>query len=149
MLGQGPLRAALKGTNACTRPRPLVLSVSAASGASAHPPSGAKQAPSGQSTAAPKPVRKPSNNGGKAAPGGPSRGPAGGATIDPVEKARRKMGYKNNWNRHDVDESKQITWTKPLRQDPTVAIIGGGLSGLMCATGLVRRGIRCVAWCFV
>lgn len=102
----------------------------------------------------PKPSR-PARSSGQAAAGSSSQltkdgqpqtkqAPSGTAlAMDPVENARRKMGYKNNWHRREVDDSKQFTWGKPLKQDPTVAIIGGGLSGLMCATGLARKGIRC------
>ena len=52
---------------------------------------------------------------------------------DPVERARHRMNYTNNWHRKEVDEGKQLTWQEPLKQDPVVAIIGGGLSGLACA----------------
>ena len=40
--------------------------------------------------------------------------------------------------RHEVDESKQVDMG-PLRQDPVVAIIGGGMSGLACAHELARQ----------
>jgi hypothetical protein len=41
------------------------------------------------------------------------------------------MGYKNNWHRDNV-ETRQVTWSNPLGDEP-VAIIGGGISGLACA----------------
>lgn len=53
-------------------------------------------------------------------------------SVDPVQRARTQMGYKNNWHRHDVDVSKQLRWEAPLR-DERVGIIGGGISGLACA----------------
>lgn len=39
----------------------------------------------------------------------------------------------------------QVKWPEPLGPNPRVAIIGGGMSGLMCARELARLGIRCVA----
>ncbi|GLC50732.1 hypothetical protein PLESTB_000425900 [Pleodorina starrii] len=62
--------------------------------------------------------------------------------LDPVEKARRQMGYRNNWHRKQVDHDAQVRWSEPLSQNPSVAIIGGGMSGLMCARELARLGIR-------
>ncbi|GIL96698.1 hypothetical protein Vretimale_2464, partial [Volvox reticuliferus] len=70
---------------------------------------------------------------------GPPRSPF---PLDPVEKARRQMGYRNNWNRNPVDQDSQVRWPEPLSLNPAVAIIGGGMSGLMCARELARLGIR-------
>lgn len=53
-------------------------------------------------------------------------------SVDPVQRARTQMGYKNNWHRHNVDLSKQLRWQQPLRDEP-VGVIGGGISGLACA----------------
>ncbi|MED6181301.1 hypothetical protein PIB30_018036 [Stylosanthes scabra] len=36
----------------------------------------------------------------------------------------------------------QVTFTAPLSSDPLVAIIGGGISGLLCASFLEKRGVR-------
>eukprot|EP00798_Chlamydomonas_sp_ICE-L_P002716 gene2716-12589_t len=66
--------------------------------------------------------------------------------MDPVQKAREKMGYQNKWSRYKVDESNQVEWDKPLSSDPTVAIIGGGISGLACALELKRQSIRCTVF---
>lgn len=33
-------------------------------------------------------------------------------------------------------------FTGPLSDDPIIAIIGGGMSGLVCALNLEKRGIR-------
>lgn len=33
-------------------------------------------------------------------------------------------------------------FTTPFPDDPLVAIIGGGMSGLMCALNLEKRGVR-------
>eukprot|EP00879_Flechtneria_rotunda_P025031 GHRR01026564.1.p1 GENE.GHRR01026564.1~~GHRR01026564.1.p1 ORF type:complete len:266 (+),score=81.45 GHRR01026564.1:113-910(+) len=68
----------------------------------------------------------------------PSRG-------DTVAKARQKMGYKNNWHRDNVNEV-QVQWREPLKEDAVVAIIGGGISGLACAQGLARHGVRAVVF---
>ncbi|KXZ45236.1 hypothetical protein GPECTOR_57g526 [Gonium pectorale] len=62
--------------------------------------------------------------------------------MDPVDKARKQMGYRNNWHRKQVDHSAQVRWPDPLPSRPTVAIIGGGMSGLMCARELASLGIR-------
>ncbi|KAF5828131.1 hypothetical protein DUNSADRAFT_18171 [Dunaliella salina] len=56
------------------------------------------------------------------------------------------MGYKNNWSRGFVDESKQHVWQRPLPQNARVAIIGGGLSGLTCARELALLGIKSVVF---
>lgn len=42
--------------------------------------------------------------------------------------------------------SKQVEFSKPLPDTPTVAIIGGGLSGLSCAAELARLGIKSVVF---
>lgn len=53
-------------------------------------------------------------------------------SVDPVQRARTKLGYKNKWHRYNVDLSNQIRWQQPLQDEP-VGIIGGGISGLACA----------------
>ncbi|GFR40845.1 hypothetical protein Agub_g1494 [Astrephomene gubernaculifera] len=70
---------------------------------------------------------------------GSSRAPI---PMDPVDKARRQMGYRNSWHRKDVDLASQVRWPEPLAPNPSVAIIGGGMSGLMCAQELARLGIK-------
>ncbi|KAG2436952.1 hypothetical protein HXX76_006468 [Chlamydomonas incerta] len=92
---------------------------------------------------APRPARPQQPGGGR---GGPPPGPGGNKDarlqMDPVEKARRQMGYRNNWHRKEVDHANQVRWPEPLGPNPRVAIIGGGMSGLMCARELARLGIR-------
>jgi hypothetical protein len=56
---------------------------------------------------------------------------AAAPASDPVQKARQRMGYKNNWHRDNV-ETRQVTFSQPLANQP-VGIIGGGISGLACA----------------
>ncbi|XXG67142.1 hypothetical protein AAC387_Pa06g0555 [Persea americana] len=36
----------------------------------------------------------------------------------------------------------QLIFNAPISNDPNVAIIGGGMSGLLCALGLEKRGVR-------
>lgn len=36
----------------------------------------------------------------------------------------------------------QVVFTSPVRSDPVVGIIGGGIAGLVCAATLEERGIR-------
>jgi len=52
----------------------------------------------------------------------------------------------NDACRREVDTSQQVIWPGPLRQDPNVAVIGGGLAGLSCALGLARQGVRSVVF---
>lgn len=59
--------------------------------------------------------------------------------ADPVQRARKSMGYRNNWHRKPVDTSKQVTWSAPMEKKP-VAIIGGGIAGLSCAAVRTVRG---------
>jgi hypothetical protein len=40
----------------------------------------------------------------------------------------------------------KVTWDNPVRPDPCVAIVGGGLSGLVCGQALARKGVRCVVF---
>ncbi|KAG2483517.1 hypothetical protein HYH03_017624 [Edaphochlamys debaryana] len=101
-------------------------------------------------TQAPRPSR-PGPDGGRGRGGGGRGGGGGGRgggrggerlVADPVDRARKAMGYRNSWHRHEVDRSNQVRWSEPLPPAPRVAIIGGGMSGLACARELARLGIR-------
>jgi len=35
-----------------------------------------------------------------------------------------------------------VTFTSALSDDPLIAIIGGGMAGIMCALSLEKRGVR-------
>ncbi|KAG2425864.1 hypothetical protein HYH02_014928 [Chlamydomonas schloesseri] len=145
----------MQGQPAARMARDSAQSVSGASAPTTRPGgphSGAATRPAsgGGVQQAPRPARPQQPGGGRGGGGGGrgSGGPGGGGNrdtrlqMDPVEKARRQMGYKNNWHRKEVDHSNQVRWPEPLVPNPRVAIIGGGMSGLMCARELARLGIR-------
>ncbi|XP_010025000.2 uncharacterized protein LOC104415418 isoform X1 [Eucalyptus grandis] len=62
----------------------------------------------------------------------------------PTSKNRRRSSYgtsrrsilKKTFNQEQVD------FTAPIPDDPIVGIIGGGMSGLICALNLEKRGIK-------
>ncbi|KAJ1385121.1 hypothetical protein SESBI_41906 [Sesbania bispinosa] len=59
-------------------------------------------------------------------------------------KNRRKSSYGTS-RRSILKKSfnqEQVTFTAPVSDDPLVAIIGGGISGLICAMFLEKRGVR-------
>ncbi|XP_020212255.1 uncharacterized protein LOC109796844 [Cajanus cajan] len=59
-------------------------------------------------------------------------------------KTRRKSSYGTS-RRSILKKSfsqEQVTFTAPLSDDPLVAVIGGGISGLICALFLEKRGVR-------
>lgn len=61
-------------------------------------------------------------------------------SSDPlIQETRRRLRYTNSWYRCEVDEGAQVSWPSPFPQQPRVAIIGGGLAGLMCARGLAMQ----------
>ncbi|CAN1765886.1 PSPTO_1126 [Linum perenne] len=69
---------------------------------------------------------KPSNNGGK-------RKPTSQNSRRPFS---RRSILKKSFNQE------QVIFTAPVSGEPHVAIIGGGMAGLLCALGLERRGFK-------
>lgn len=54
----------------------------------------------------------------------------------PSYGASRRSVIKKSFTQEQVD------FTAPISSDPVVGIIGGGMSGLMCALSLEKRGIK-------
>ncbi|KAK7337918.1 hypothetical protein VNO77_18509 [Canavalia gladiata] len=63
----------------------------------------------------------------------------------PSSSRNRKKSSHGTSRRSILKKSfsqEQVTFTAPLSDDPLVAIIGGGISGLICALFLEKRGVR-------
>ncbi|XP_072987860.1 uncharacterized protein [Typha latifolia] len=61
---------------------------------------------------------------------------------------RRRSSYGTS-RRSVIKKSfiqEQVVFTTPVPKDPVVAVIGGGVSGLLCAATLEERGIRSVVF---
>ncbi|URE34966.1 fad dependent oxidoreductase [Musa troglodytarum] len=70
-----------------------------------------------------------------------------GGRRSPVDGGRRspRRGPHGTSRRSAVKKSfaqEQVVFTTPVARDPVVAIIGGGVAGLVCALTLEERGIR-------
>lgn len=68
---------------------------------------------------------------------------AGGGGV-PRRRNPRKRSYGTS-RRSVIKKSlaqEQVVFATPVGKDPVVAIIGGGISGLVCASTLEERGIR-------
>ncbi|XP_062178262.1 uncharacterized protein LOC133883078 isoform X2 [Alnus glutinosa] len=69
------------------------------------------------------------------------------ATVNankPTSKNRKKPSYGTS-RRSVIKKTfkqEQVMFTTPVPDDPLVAVIGGGMSGLICAKHLEKRGVR-------
>ncbi|KAF7063633.1 hypothetical protein CFC21_070145 [Triticum aestivum] len=73
---------------------------------------------------------------------------AGGARP-PKAPPRRPRGKPRFSRQSAIKKSfqqEQVVFSTPVPADPTVAIIGGGASGLACASALAARGVRAVVF---
>ncbi|XP_058105514.1 uncharacterized protein LOC131248993 isoform X1 [Magnolia sinica] len=72
----------------------------------------------------------------------PMQGSSGRPT--PSRNPRKKNSYGSS-RRSVIKKTfaqEQLIFTSPISDNPIVAIIGGGMSGMLCALGLEKRGIR-------
>ncbi|XP_022999075.1 uncharacterized protein LOC111493564 [Cucurbita maxima] len=62
----------------------------------------------------------------------------------PTSKFRRKSSYGTSRRSilKKTFSQEQVTFTSALSDDPLIAIIGGGMAGIMCALSLEKRGVR-------
>ncbi|XP_022143212.1 uncharacterized protein LOC111013130 isoform X2 [Momordica charantia] len=62
----------------------------------------------------------------------------------PTSKFRRKSSYGTSRRSilKKTFSQEQVTFATALSEDPVVAIIGGGMAGIMCALSLEKRGVR-------
>ncbi|XP_038890990.1 renalase isoform X1 [Benincasa hispida] len=62
----------------------------------------------------------------------------------PTTKFRRKSSYGTSRRSilKKTFNQEQVTFTSAFSDDPLIAIIGGGMAGIMCALSLEKRGVR-------
>ncbi|XP_066355166.1 uncharacterized protein [Miscanthus floridulus] len=74
---------------------------------------------------------------------------SGGATPPRAAPRRGRHGKPGFSRRSAIKKSfhqEQVVFSTPVPADPTVAVIGGGASGLSCASALAARGVRSVVF---
>jgi len=74
---------------------------------------------------------------------------SGGATPPRAAPRRGRHGKPGFSRRSAIKKSfhqEQVVFSTPVPADPTVAVIGGGASGLSCAFSLAARGVRSVVF---
>ncbi|KAL5205845.1 hypothetical protein ABZP36_034054 [Zizania latifolia] len=77
-----------------------------------------------------------------------SGGVGGGArhTRPPPRRRRGKPGFSRQSAIKKSFNQEQVVFSTPVPPDPSVAVIGGGASGLACAAALAARGVRAVVF---
>jgi predicted NAD/FAD-dependent oxidoreductase len=122
------------------------MSMSAATTPPPTPPSDKRpqkqQQPRPQRPTAPPPPRRDARAPAPPPSSAPSRSSPDAAAA--ADRARRRTNYKNDWQRRkDSDLAPQVVLSSAFpTQDARVAIIGGGIAGLVCARELARLGVR-------
>lgn len=65
----------------------------------------------------------------------------------PRRRGRRgKPGFSRQSAIRKSFHQEQVVFSTPVPADPTVAVVGGGASGLACASALAARGVRSVVF---
>lgn len=86
------------------------------------------------------------SSGAPSAPGrrGSPAGGGGGRSRAPGREPRKRSAYGTSRRSilKKTFSQEQVVFTAPVADDPAVGIIGGGISGLVCAVTLEQRGIR-------
>lgn len=61
-----------------------------------------------------------------------------------TSKSRKRSSYGTSRRSilKKTFSQEQVNFTAPISDDPVVGIIGGGISGLICAEYLAKRGVR-------
>ncbi|KAL6847271.1 hypothetical protein ACP4OV_023124 [Aristida adscensionis] len=77
-----------------------------------------------------------------AASGGGARPPR----APPRPRRRGKPGFSRRSAIKKSFHQEQVVFSTPVPADPSVAVIGGGASGLACASALAARGVRAVVF---
>ncbi|XP_040385778.1 renalase isoform X2 [Oryza brachyantha] len=79
------------------------------------------------------------SSGGGGGSGRPTRPP-------PPQRQRGKPGFSRQSAIKKSFQQEQVVFSTSVPPDPTVAVIGGGASGLACASSLAARGVRTVVF---